>query len=71
MGHNDKDCRAYQLLKDRTVDTYLMKGDEHIQYDREMCSLIIGIFLMEYFYRKKEIKKIYKYKKGGKVNKMW
>ena len=41
VGHDEKDCRAYQLLKDRIVDTYLMKGDEHIQYDREMCSLII------------------------------
>ena len=49
MGHDDKDCRAYQLLKDRIVDIYLMKGDEHIQYEREMRSLIIlGVIYVGY-----------------------
>ena len=33
VGHDDKDCREYQLLKEKKVDTYLMKkngkiGDE-------------------------------------------
>ena len=26
-GHDEKDCRAYQLLKEKTGDTYLMKNE--------------------------------------------
>ena len=27
VGHDEKDCRAYQLLKEKTIDTYLMKNE--------------------------------------------
>ena len=27
IGHAKKDCRAYQLLKEKTIDTYLMKNE--------------------------------------------
>ena len=33
VGHGEKDCRAYHLLKDKTVDTYLMKNNGKIQAD--------------------------------------
>ena len=38
MGHDEKYCRAYQLLQEKTFDTYLMKNDEHMaqeQYPQE------------------------------------
>ena len=27
VGHEEKDCRAYQLLKEKTIDTYLVKNE--------------------------------------------
>ena len=27
VGHEEKYCRAYQLLKEKMVDTYLMKNE--------------------------------------------
>ena len=29
-GHDEKDCRAYQLLKEKTIDNYLMKNDTQV-----------------------------------------
>ena len=34
VGHNDKDCQAYKLLEERTIETYFMKGDEKAQVER-------------------------------------
>ena len=34
MGHDEKDCRAYQLLQENMVETYMMKNDEQIQAER-------------------------------------
>ena len=31
VGHDEKYCRAYQLLQEKKDDTYLMKNDEHMQ----------------------------------------
>ena len=31
VGHDEKDCKAYNLLKEKTVDTYLMKNEGKIQ----------------------------------------
>ena len=31
VGHDEKDCRAYQLLKEKTIDTYLMKNERFAQ----------------------------------------
>ena len=28
VGHEEKDCRAYDLLQERTMDTYFMTGEE-------------------------------------------
>ena len=30
VGHEEKDCRAYQLLKENIVDTYLKKNDDQV-----------------------------------------
>ena len=27
VGHDEKDCRAYQLFEEKTIDTYLMKNE--------------------------------------------
>ena len=34
VGHDEKDCREFQLLQDKTVDTYLMKNDEKMQVEQ-------------------------------------
>ena len=31
MGHDEKDHGAYQLMQEKTIDTYLMKNDESMQ----------------------------------------
>ena len=31
MGHDEKDCKQYQLLQEKEVDTYLMKNYEQMQ----------------------------------------
>ena len=33
VGHDEKDCRTFQLLQENTVDTYLMKIDEKMQVE--------------------------------------
>ena len=33
MGHDEKDYRAYQLLQEKLVDTYLMKNDKQMQVE--------------------------------------
>ena len=33
VEHGEKDCRAFQLLQGKTVDTYLMKNDEQTQVE--------------------------------------
>ena len=34
VGHEEKDSRAYQMLQNKIVDTYLMKNDEQMQVER-------------------------------------
>ena len=34
VGHDEKYSRAFQLLQENTVDTYLMKNDEQMQAKR-------------------------------------
>ena len=34
VGHDKKDCKALQLLQEKTMDTYLMKNDEQMQVER-------------------------------------
>ena len=34
VGHDEKKCRAFQLLQGKMVDTYLMKNEEQMQADR-------------------------------------
>ena len=31
MGHDEKYCRAYQMLSKHTMDAYQMKGEDHTQ----------------------------------------
>ena len=31
MGHDEKECKQYQSLQEKEVDTYLMKNYEHMQ----------------------------------------
>ena len=31
VGHDEKDCIAFQLLQEKMVDTYLMKNEEQMQ----------------------------------------
>ena len=33
VGHDEKDCRALQLLQEKMMDTYLMKNDEKMQVE--------------------------------------
>ena len=33
VGHDEKYCREYQLLKEKTVDTYLMKNEGFTQIE--------------------------------------
>ena len=28
VGHDDKNCRAYDLLQERTYDSYFVKGED-------------------------------------------
>ena len=35
VGHDEKDFRAFQLLHEKIVDTYLMKNEEHMQDERD------------------------------------
>ena len=35
MGHDEKDCRQYQLLQEKEVDTYLMKNYEQMQDEQD------------------------------------
>ena len=28
VGHNDKKCQAYDLLQERTYDSYFVKGED-------------------------------------------
>ena len=34
VGHDEKDCRAFQVLQEKAMDTYLMKNDEKMQAKR-------------------------------------
>ena len=34
VGHDEKDCRALQLLQENTMDTYLMKNDDKIKAEQ-------------------------------------
>ena len=34
VGHDEKDCKAYQLLQEKMMDTYLMKNEEQMQVER-------------------------------------
>ena len=34
VGHDEKDCRAYQILREKTVDAYLMKTEEQINIEQ-------------------------------------
>ena len=34
MGHDEKYCRAFQLLQEKMMDTYLMKNYDQIQVER-------------------------------------
>ena len=34
VGHDEKDCRAHQFLKEKTVDTYLMKNEGFAQAEK-------------------------------------
>ena len=38
VRHNEKDCRAYQLLKENTVETYLMKNEGFTQAEQVQAS---------------------------------
>ena len=29
MGHEDKDCHAYEILQERTYESYFVKGEDH------------------------------------------
>ena len=31
MGHDEKYCRAYQLMREKMVDAYLMKTEEQVK----------------------------------------
>ena len=33
IGHDEKDCRAYQILREKMVDAYLMKTKEKIKIE--------------------------------------
>ena len=33
VGHDEKDCRALQLLQEKTMDTYLIKNEEQMQVE--------------------------------------
>ena len=33
VGHDEKYCRAFQLLQEKMMDTYLMKNDEQMQVE--------------------------------------
>ena len=37
IGHNEKDCRAFQLLQEKMVDTYLMKIEEKMQDEKNQA----------------------------------
>ena len=33
VGHDEKDCRAFQLLQEKIVDTYLMRNEYHMKFE--------------------------------------
>ena len=44
VGHEEKYCRAYQLLKEKTVDTYLMKNEGLTQAELVQASYQVAQF---------------------------
>ena len=50
MGHDEKDCKQYQSLQEKEVDTYLMKNYEqmqdeqdHVQFPKQRGVVILEI----------------------------
>ena len=35
VWHDERDCRSFQLLQEKTIDTYLMKNEEQMQVEQE------------------------------------
>ena len=34
VGHDENDCRAYQLMREKMVDAYLMKTEEQVKIEQ-------------------------------------